>query len=138
MSTNNARRTAATTNQKNNGFKAKDITRPIIAGPNRDRLVDAFKYAYDAHSNVAVDFVVPVGYTGPIDDPRSAYIAMAVKRIAITMLEHEDGSGHSFNLKGFITTDPYALNLSYAEYKTYKFTAYYNTKSRTGTMTIHL
>ena len=104
----------------------------IVSGPNTDKLFDACKYAYDKTSIVAIDFSIAVGYTMPKDHPGSAYIPMSITDIVITSVEHEDGSGESFNLHGYCKADLRTLNKAYADYKPYRFKAYYNTKHREG------
>ena len=111
--------------KRNNSFE-------IFSGPSRDRLVDAFKYAYgggDAY--VTVKFGVAVGYTMPPGHPGCAYVPMAIENIVIAGIEHEDGSGQSFNLHGYCTA---ALDTIGKNLDNYYFRAYYNAKTRSGTI----
>ena len=103
----------------------------IVNGPSRESLVDAFKYAYDKQSRVNVAFHVAVGYTGKPGDPTTGYVRMHIKDIRIARIEHEDGSGTSFNLDGYCYADLESVS-SAATYKRYNFKAYYNAKSRKG------
>lgn len=83
----------------------------IIAGPGRDLLFDACKYAYDKKANIEVRFTV------------ESNCGMALSDVKISSISHEDGSGESFNLEGFCWI--MAGRCSH-------FKAYYNTKNRTG------
>jgi hypothetical protein len=112
----------------------KNATRSygITAGPNKDTLFDACKYAYSDTANVTVNFSVALGYTAPKDDPGCAYIPMPIADIIISEIAHEDGSGESFNLRGYCKA---VLDTSFvgdANLEPYRFEAYYNTKRRKG------
>ena len=102
----------------------------IVGGPNRDVLFDACKYAYDKYVRFSVSFTVAIGYTMPKSDPRAAYVPMEVSDFKICGIEHEAGSGESFNLKGYCRAK---LDLT-SESRTYNFKAWYNTKTREGTI----
>ena len=105
----------------------------IVAGPSKDTLFDACKYAYSKTSKVTVDFAVPVAYTMPPDHPGCAYIPMNIRGIRICGIEHEDGSGESFNLHGYCRADLTSTSED-ATYTFYVFNAYYNSKTRKGTI----
>lgn len=110
----------------------------IENGPSRDRLVDAFKYAYDKDARVDIHFDVALGYTAPRDDPKSVYIPAYMGHTRIVALEHESGSGHSYNLRGYclanlVRMDGFATDESEGT-QAYQFVAYYNTANRTGTI----
>ena len=110
----------------------------IVKGPNKDILFDACKYAYNKLADITVKFTVAAGYTTKPDDPRCAYIPMTVTDVMICGIEHEDGSGESFNLHGYCNAN---LDSSGSTgggnmiYKPYRFVAYYNTKKRKGSIT---
>ena len=104
----------------------------IVGGPNKDMLFDACKYAYSKSTRVGVEFSVVAGYTTPIDDPGCAYVLMSISDMKITGIEHEDGSGESFNLIGYCRVSLSPLGNSVLE--PYKFNAYYNAKSRKGSI----
>ncbi len=106
----------------------------IMNGPSKDRLFDACKYAYDDNARISLDFSVAIGYTMPRNDPGCAYIAMAIRNLRITGVQHEDGSGESFILYGYCSADPRAFNPRSVCYRSYKFEAYYNTKTRKGSI----
>lgn len=107
----------------------------IMAGPNKDMLFDVCKYACSKTAKLTVDFAVAVGYTMPKGDPGCAYIPMAISDVKIYMIEHEDGSGESFNLRGFCKADLNSLWSDNVTYKPYRFKAYYNSKNRKGCIT---
>ena len=104
----------------------------IVAGPNKDALFDACKYAYSKTAKLTVDFTVVIGYTMPKENPGCAYIAMAITDIRITGIEHEDGSGESFNLHGYCRADLNSFGGNNIAYEPYEFKAYYNSKNRHG------
>ena len=65
----------------------------ILNGPNKDRLIDAFKYPYDE----------PFGCLSPLKFEVEFDVGTAKTQVCqfrVVSIEHEDGSGHSFNLKG--------------------------------------
>lgn len=103
----------------------------IVAGPNRYMLFDACKYAYDA-ARIPINFTVVLGYTMPKHNPGCAYVPMFVSDIKIAGIEHEDGSGESFNLHGYCKADPDSTIGSAATCKPYRFRAYYSTQNRKG------
>ena len=107
----------------------------IVAGPNRDMLFDACKYAYDKMVRIPIDFVVAIGYTMPKHHPGCAYVPMYISDIKVVGIEHEDGSGESFNLHGYCKADPDSTVGNAKTCTSYNFKAYYNTKSRSGCIT---
>lgn len=104
----------------------------IVSGPNKDRLLDAFKYAYDKNVKLDVDFKVALGYTAPKSDPGCACLPMSITDIIISGIEHEDSSGESFNLCGYCRVDLYSPRGVTVAYESYRFRAYYNAKTRKG------
>ncbi len=108
----------------------------IEDGPSRDRLIDAFKYAYDKNANVDVHFIVALGYSAPRDDPKCAYIPAYMGKTRITRLEHENGTGNSFNVYGHCRASLTRIDGfgSDSDASTYRFVAYYNAANRKGTI----
>lgn len=103
----------------------------IVNGPNKDTLFDACKYAY-SKTTIAIDFGVAAGYTMPRDHPGCAYVPMDMSDVVIRGIEHEDKSGEHFIIHGICKT---TLPRSSDSAKFYKFNAYYDSKTRTGTIT---
>lgn len=103
----------------------------IINGPGRDALFDAFKYAYDKTSVISVNFVVAISN---IKTRSGESFKIKTKGFKISSLEHEDGSGYSFNLQGYCEADT-RLG-SQVHYEQYNFKAYYNAKTRKGFITL--
>lgn len=103
----------------------------IIGGPNKDLLFDACKYAYDKLSNIAIDFTVISGYTTSPDDPACAYVVMNVSDFKIAGIEHENGSGESFNIHGYCKLNQDTQGILACSCR---FKAYYNARSRKGTI----
>lgn len=106
----------------------KLVKHDIINGPSIRGILDSFLRAYDRHNRIYVEFTTDDGQT------RFAYI---------TGIEHEDSSGHSFNLAGFTEAGP-IRDSSLSQHKrniTTPFaldgrqnpsSCYYNAKSRHG------
>ncbi len=98
----------------------QDITIDIEAGPSREELLDAFKYAYDEERSFEVTFTgLSVRQTGDVRQnlSRGKFTAKIVG------LTHEDGSGQSFIIDAYVSVKP-------LKDKLVKF--YYNAKWRTG------
>ena len=106
-------------------------TYEIVSGPSKDMLFDACKYAYSRIAKVDINFAIAVGYTTPPGSPGCAYIPMTIDAIRVCSIEHEDGSGESFNLYGFCKAN---LSGRMDNLEPYGFEAYYNTKTRKGTI----
>lgn len=110
----------------------------IQDGPNANRLFANCEYVYDRQgAQVPVEFTAAIGYTTPKGEPGCAYLPMYVDHIKVLRIEHEDGSGHSFNLYGNCEaySNPFNRVLDQSR-KTYRFTAYYNAKIRKGNITL--
>ena len=102
----------------------------IINGPGAAKLIDAFKYAYDESARVNLQFAIPVGHTMPTGHPGDAYVCADIKNIVLTAIQHEDGPGRSFNLYGLCDIkEPWGT-----EFEAYQFKAYYNARTRNGTI----
>lgn len=106
----------------------------IVSGPNKDTLFDSCKYAYTESATIPIDLRIAVGYTMPEGHPGRAYIPMHIREVLLVSIEHECGSGESFNLRGYCEADLESLG-GRAIYKAYQFKAYYNSKTRKGTIT---
>ena len=105
----------------------------IEDGPNRCTLFDSCKYSYDAYDKVQPRFLIALGYTDLPHRPTAGVNAMCLKDVHICSIEHEDGSGYSFNLKGYCLADTRIVLRKEANYTPYKFEAYYNARTRKGT-----
>ena len=117
-------------------MNTKERNYDIVNGPNKDALFDSCKYAYTGRSRIVLDFEVAIGYTLPPSESGAAYIPMKIKDLIITGIEHEDGSGESFNLEGNANVDLEIRRFAGdVEYHWHRFKAYYNTKRRCGRIT---
>ena len=101
----------------------------LADGPSRDTLLDAFKYAYSEEVEIPIKFTIVLGH-----DPEGRIIIPArTKKWRITKLQHEDGSGQSFNIEGYCKAN---LRITRSEritvYLTYRFKAYFNCRTRKG------
>lgn len=96
----------------------------IVNGPNKDALFDACKYACVKGANIPISFDVAAGYTMPKGHPGCAYVIMPTSDFKITGIDHEDGSGESFNIRGYANKEGIHFH----------FKGYYNTKRREGTI----
>ena len=104
----------------------KDRRYSIVGGPNRDTLFDNCKYSCQGNSRVGVGFSIP--FDIPSDSGPQIYTYMLVKDLKIRGIEHENGSGESFNLWGFCQADLYDIGV----FEEYRFKAYYNSRKRQG------
>ena len=111
-------------------MNTKELSFEVMDGPSKDRLIDAFKYAYDKEARVPVEFSVARGYTAPKDNPGCAYVVLDAKDFRILSLQHEDGSGHSFNIEGYCTANVDGRAKRFCWFK-----MYYETKNRKGVIT---
>jgi hypothetical protein len=64
-----------------------DLESSLVGGPNRDRIWDSAKYAYDRDVTMLVDLTADDG---------------CVYRVQVTRVAHEDGSGHSLMFVGHV------------------------------------
>ncbi len=105
----------------------------IVSGPNKDALFDSCKYFCNRNAAIPIEFGVAIGYTMPKGHPGCAYIPMHIKEIQICGITHENGSGESFNLQGYCLADLGSIG-DKVNYTSYEFKAYYNSKTRKGTI----
>ena len=112
-------------------MNTKEQNFDIMGGPSKDTLFDACKYAYSKTTKMIIEFDVASGYTQPPESKNCAYVKMQMADIKIAGIEHEDGSGDSFNLRGYCRANinPFGEVVSG---RPYEFRAYYNTKTRKG------
>lgn len=110
----------------------------IINGPSKSVLFDSCQYAYSKDVKVHINFAIPQGYSNHSNDATKLYLPMQITDIVITGIQHEDGSGESFNLEGYckVDIDYHIRNDGVCRYQYRRFTAYYNSKSRKGTFTL--
>ena len=110
----------------------------IIGGPSKSALFDACMYVYNKDAKIAVNFTISQGYSNDTNDATRLYLPLPVTNIKITGIEHEDGSGESFILKGYCNVDKdYLLRKENTyRYRYSRFSAYYDTRSRKGTFTL--
>ena len=93
----------------------------IANGPSKDRLFDSMKYQYE-DSSIESNFRFSLDQ----DDKN----AIKVRNLKIVGIQHEDGSGYSFNLEGVCDAD--LENSSITVYSPYRFKAYYSARTRKG------
>lgn len=107
----------------------------IFGGPNRDTLFDACKYAYDKDAVIPIFFAVAESYTAPLNGPICDYTALEMDVTSICGISHEDGSGVSFNIRGYCMVK---FSNGRNEMKTCSFKAYYNARTRDGHISFQL
>ncbi len=109
-------------------IKVISVDHPILNGPSSGFLWDAAKYSFD--KNVPDLAFFEIKNTFPQVYPEET---LKIK-VRILGMEHEDGSGKSFNIHGYITNSCIVRN-----YAGHRFHAYYNAGSpRHGTITIEM
>ena len=127
----------------NTKAKKSTYTFDVVCGPNLDRLLDSFKYAYDFNAKVPVTFVIAEHYTGKKGEPSCGFTQLEIDKIRINSIAHESGNDYSFELHGYCeaalgdvyynaTTKGYVKALVPAGFR-----CYYNTKTREGNITFH-
>lgn len=102
----------------------KSITYKISNGPNRDVIIDAFKYAYE--TKIPLKFTITKFHPELLDHPEYVVYELETKNIRITSIEHESGTGYHLNLAGFI--DAKTDN----DWHPFRFEAFYNANTRKG------
>ena len=117
---------------------SKSVAYAIINGPSKSALFDSCKYCYSMDVKVHVNFTISQGYSNHSNDATKLYLPMQITDIAITGIQHEDGSGESFNLEGCckVDIDYHIRNDGVRRYRYRRFSAYYNAKSRKGSFTL--
>lgn len=107
----------------------------IEHGPSKDRLFDACKYAYSRNSHIEIDFGIGDENTG---DPKVAYIPIPTCDFKIFAIEHEDGSGGSFNLQGCCRVNLNGNDQNPKHFETCNFSAFYSSHNRRGRITFYI
>ena len=95
----------------------------ISGGPNKDALFDSCKYACHGQSKIPLSFGAYVDGTS---------VVKTLNNVTITAIEHENGSGESFILRGFVKVFVHAFGGE----GTYPFEGYYNARTRKGRFSI--
>lgn len=113
----------------------------IINGPSKSVLFDSCQYAtyaYDLSPKIDVNFAFSQEYSNHSNDATELCLSPFITYITITGIRHEDGFGESFNLEGYCQTDiDYLLRKEDVHrFRCHRFSAYYNTKNRTGKFTL--
>ena len=123
-----------------NNSTSKNVTNhyEIFSGPSKSALFDACMYVYSKDAKIAVNFGISQGCSNHGDNATKLHLLLPVTNIKITGIEHEDGSGESFILKGYCDVDKDHLlrgDNTY-RYRYSRFSAYYDAKNRKGTFTL--
>lgn len=117
-------------------MNTNEVCFDILDGPSRSDIIHSFEYVYDKGSKIKVGFET----TGPkvVKNNDSGVVcteiiyglkAPAFGDVKIISIEQEDGSGYSFNLRGY-------CGLQRDLHAELPFKATYNSKRRKGTITI--
>lgn len=122
-------------------------THNIENGPSLDRLLDLFKYSYVEAATIPANFVIADSYTCSPSDPGCAFTILETKDIHINTISHESGNDCSYELSGWchvalgerkhaskIENGIY-VHSTWRELVSANFSAYYNTRTRKGTIT---
>ena len=101
----------------------------IVKGPDKDELFEMLKHAYD-EPLLSDKFEIGLYY---LEGKSISCYYIETTDMQISSLEHADGSGHAFNLTGFIKADTrIEYRKSTPHYQNYEFKAYYNAKTKRG------
>ena len=98
-------------------IEIKTVTFEITDGPSRDTLFDSMKYNYE--TRIPIEFKVIKNYS-----------LLGIRDVEIHTIQHEDGTGFKFNLEGYLDVRVEG------GYIPRKFKAFYNAKTRKGTITL--
>lgn len=115
-------------------IKNKKETYPIEDGPCRELLFDALKYAYDKNVKVSIKFCI-TKQNNSSNTPEF----FKVKNTRITGIDHEDGLGHSFIVKGYLEVcfgESICNDIVKEDYTHCRFVACYSTQTRRGRITL--
>ncbi|MBR2543397.1 hypothetical protein IKF03_02275 [Candidatus Saccharibacteria bacterium] len=101
----------------------------IVNGPNKDSILDSFKYAFTKNVDIPLTFEIVIRYLMPPSHPSAGtYMPGEIRNAKIHSVAHEDGSGESFNLSGCCESDDEIQGI----WEPFRFQAYYHTKTRKG------
>ncbi len=114
----------------------------IEGGPNVDRILDGFKYAYDKSVSIPVNFVVAKSYTAPRDKPGCAFAPLEMRVSQIVSVSHESGNDTSLNIAGNCEVALGEEKRNISKYQSdlilARFEAYYDAKTRKGVITFFI
>lgn len=105
----------------------------IVAGPNRDHLLDSFKYVYDNRAIIPIDFTV-VRTTDYSRTPAKLE-KFEVTNVEIQRIGYQDWTGRTFELSGCCGLDLWPREDQDTAI-VYRFEAIYDPISRSGSITI--
>ena len=117
-------------------MNTNEVCFDILDGPSRSDIIHSFEYVYDKGSKIKVGFettapkVVKVNDSGVMCTETIYDLkAPALGDVRIISIEQDDGSGYSFNLRGYcgLQREPHAE---------IPFKASYDSKRRKGTITM--
>ena len=103
------------------GQKANSLLYNIVDGPTKEVLFACCMYAYGDFMNAKAQFKVTTGA-----------VAFQVLDVQIHGIEHEDASGHCFNLHGYCDIS----NVKTGSAESYEFSAYYDSQKKGGCITL--
>ena len=99
-------------------MNTSNITLSIVDGPSRDLIFDSMKYAFE--SEIPIEFKIA----------REDSSLIKTRDTEVHTIQHEDGSGHRFNLEGYLD-----IKIEGEGYLPRRFNAFYDTKTRRGSIT---
>ena len=126
------------------------FTHNIENGPSLDRLLDLFKYSYVKNAFIPANFVIAEGYTCPPGEPGCAFVPLETSDFHINSIAHESGADTNYELSGWCQValgktrrsikkeDGVNVCSTWRECISANFSAYYNTRTRKGSITFFI
>ena len=114
--------------------KNKKATYIIEDGPCRELLFDALKYSYDKNVKMPVRF-----YIAKQNNDSGSPEYYKAKNTRINGIDHEDGFGHSFIVRGYLEIcfgESICNDIIKDDYTHCQFVACYSTQTRRGRITL--
>lgn len=102
------------------------ISYGIVDGPDARTLFDACRYVYAKNIQYDLNFEIVEYFETTYEDTSYEKLPLVTSNFHIVGIEHDNGSGESFRLKGYCDVAENGFTENYG------FVSYYNTRTRKG------
>lgn len=102
------------------------VSYSIIDGPDARSLFDACRFVYTKNVYYDVYFKITEYYNEALDGTSCEKKPLLASDFHIVGIEHDNGTGESFRIKGYCNVTENDITENYA------FVSYYNTQSKKG------